>query len=620
MCGLVLLAFERRPRWHSRLPAALDCIAHRGPDGADAWFDDGIWMGFRRLAIIDLNPRANQPMLDAEDGDLVMVFNGEIFNYRELRVELEAVGVCFTTEGDSEVLLKAYRTWGAAAFERMNGMWAVAIWDRRKQTLFLCRDRYGVKPLYYARIGNGIAVASEPKSLLAIEPSLAEPSREAISRLVINSEAFSGQSTFFSQIHSVPPACWALIGSDRRVEFARFWSYPEAEPDRRVGNEEQDAEEFAELFHSAVALRLRSDVPVGLTLSGGLDSTAILAASRGEIGNLTAFTAAFGEGDERNWARSAAEHAGVRLCEVEAEAGDWIERLRQITWHMDAPGFSPPVFPLWNIMAAARREGVPVLLEGQGADELLGGYVQYGAAHLLGLLAGGQVVSAARKTTRLAGTFGWVLLAKWASRLAVGRRYRHWQKTSGRGTILIDAPEEFVDFEPCARPHDPFGLMQEEHSSSVLPSLLHYGDAVSMAHGVESRVPFLDYRLVEWVFRKRPELFADGWSKAPLRAYLDAQGYPRHARRLDKKGFTTPTHRWIKNNRTWIDDVLLNDPNALLWQYVRRDRAAEMLDPDDYFAASHAYKLITLQLWLQIAQEWRTAPPAEPSRVGGILC
>jgi asparagine synthase (glutamine-hydrolysing) len=425
MCGWVGLAFCPDANLRARLPAALTTIAHRGPDGEGMWTGDDVALGFRRLAIIDLNSRSDQPMVDPETGT-VLIFNGEIYNYKELRADLESAGVSFRTTSDTEVLQKAYLYWGPAAFERMNGMWALAIWHPEERRLFLCRDRFGVKPLYYAWIGDGIAFASEPKALLALDPTLAEPDRSAIARLFVSSESLAGEDTYFRRIRSVPPASWAVVEGGGEIRLTRFWSYPEAAAPSDRSPPSAQEEEFDALLRSAVALRFRSDVPVGLTLSGGLDSTAILAATPSEsLPAVRAFTATFEEGaDEFDWASSAASQAGVTLVPVNASSRNWLEKLRQITWHMDAPGSSPPVFPLWNIMAKARADGVPVLLEGQGADELLGGYVQYGAAHLLERLAHGHAVTAARHAATMSRTFGISLLAKWVGRIALQGQYR----------------------------------------------------------------------------------------------------------------------------------------------------------------------------------------------------
>lgn len=606
MCGFVGLAFSGNAAMRGRLRPALDTLLHRGPDGKGTWADEHTWLGHCRLAIIDLNARSDQPMVDEETGH-VLVFNGEIYNYRELRSELEAVGCRFRTSSDTEVLLKAYRHWGPSAFERMNGMWSVAIWHPRERRLFLCRDRFGVKPLYYARLAGALAFASEPKALLAIAPELAEPNPDAIARLVISSKSLAGEDTYFHGIRSVPPASWTMIEDSGAIEFRRFWHYPEAEGAAPRGPGEEQ-EEFDALLESAVSLRLRSDVPVGLTLSGGLDSTAILATrAMGDHGKITAFTATFpGHVDEFSWAESAAARTGVELLAVDSSSHDWIGNLRNIVWHMDAPGYSPAVFPLWNIMARARTEGVPVLLEGQGADELLGGYVQYAAAHLWKQCRGSQMISAFADFPKVSGTFGFLHLVKWMARLMAAEEYRLWQSRQGRGAILVHRPDDNRDL---AGPSllDPYEMMRTDHSSAVLPSLLHYGDAVSMAHGIESRLPFLDYRLVEWVFRKRPLLFERGATKSPLRSFLASRKYHAHAQRRDKKGFNTPTQSWIFDSSDWIKDALVENPSAELWQYIRRDRAKKMLEPNDSFSASHAYKLVTLQLWLDNLKKSRSS-------------
>lgn len=598
MCGIIGAVFVGNHAVLDRLPSALDLIAHRGPDGEGFWRDQTAVFGHRRLAIIDIGDGGRQPMEDRESG-LVLTYNGELYNYVELRAELEGLGARFVTQSDSEVVLKALRQWGPAALARFNGMWAIALWDQRNKSLLLARDRFGVKPLYYARVGTGLAFASEAKALVHMDPRLAEPDLAALQRLVISSRAFGGAETFFKRIKSIPPACFATV-SQPVTDLApvSYWNYPEFDLGTKRASREEAQEEFRSIFESAVALRLRSDVAVGATVSGGLDSSAIVSASSRTGSHLPCYTATYGaDRGEESWARICSNLAGNNLQSVDVTFSDWLAKLKKITWHMDAPGFSPPVFPLWKIFERARADRVPVLLEGQGADELFGGYVHHAAAYVWDLARQLRLIEAGRDIAGLSKTFGWPLFSKWLLRSPFDRRYTAWQAKFGRGRLLGMPAMQETPGEPNSKGF--FGVLRRDHSTAILPSLLQYGDAVSMAHGIECRLPFMDYRLVEWVFRTHPELVARGETKTPVRTYLRETGFGELADRRDKKGFTTPTASWLADNAAALDDLLFRNPKAELWQFMdyaeyRRRRAAVESD----FSASHTYKLLTAQLWL----------------------
>ena len=379
MCGIV--AVIGAPMFAPvQLEAALSLLNHRGPDGGGHWSDDGVWLGHRRLAIIDLSDAGIQPM---HVGDAVAItFNGEIYNYIELRKELESKGHRFWTETDTEVLLHAYLEWGVECLERLNGMWAFVIWDKRRSQAFIARDRFGVKPLYYSCSRDRVVVASEPKAILDLEPSRRIVDQSTLFSLLAYRAMDITERTFYQGISSMPPGHYALVTpTDCTLRPRPFWNLPI--PDEERDDLDEVADEVGGILEDAVRLRYRSDVPVGLTLSGGIDSTAILEAATKFRPDIVAFTSVYDETaavDERAWAkRAVARHPNVLLHEVDAAGEDWLKTLNEVVWHMDGPGTSPAVFPLWEVMKAARKSGVTVLLEGQGADEMFGGYSWHAA-------------------------------------------------------------------------------------------------------------------------------------------------------------------------------------------------------------------------------------------------
>ena len=376
---------------------------------------------------------------------------------------------------------------------------------------------------------------------------------------------------------------------------------------------EEAAEQFGELLEDAVRIRLRSDVPVGLTLSGGLDSTAVLAAAYQQTGRaLNCFTSVYGDGNqgELGWAQIACEPYAANLEPVSAGRDDWLSVLREVSWHMDGPGYSPAVYPLWCLMRRARQRGVPVLLEGQGADEALAGYPQYAALELLEWLRGnstqerslGGLLDRAR---RMKGS----VTAKWAMAWTVREMFPgllQWHRQRNgfasllrEGVTIPPAPEQInlgaIGDAVRAR-------LQQDHARDILPGLLHYGDAISMAHSIETRNPFLDYRLVEWIFRLPTQYkLNEGQTKWVLRQYLRKNGQTRIGNRADKKGYPTPVDEWLRgDNRRFIEDLLLR-PGRQIHQWCDPKSIRELLNRHERGALAsghHLYKLISTQVWI----------------------
>ena len=605
MCGILGLV-SRDPEVRSRFGRALTSLAHRGPDGQGIWQDADVILGHRRLAIIDLSAAADQPMVDPETG-AVLIFNGEIYNYREVRDELKAEGVEFRTASDSEVLLKAYLTWGTKMFTRLNGMFAFAVYDIAQNAIFMARDRFGVKPFYYALVDGALLFGSEPKALLALEPRLRNPDVGSLSEFLVHSRSCFGERTFFKDIRAIPPGYFAVYQpGEQDIKCGSYWKYPEFEGRHCSGM--NDLEQFSSLFESAVSLRLRSDVPVGLTLSGGLDSSAILAATQNERSTeLKCFTSVFSRDDrgEERFAQKAAAIAGRSISSITAETDDWYATLKKIVWHMDSPGYSPAVFPLWNIMRAARSDGVPVLLEGQGADEIFGGYPQYSAYETVSLLGSGPKGWAALPNhgKGMAASFGLWNTARWHMRLAGDPLYRQYRQRYGRARLLRN---QYLTHAapltpPPSRQQGIFGALLRDHSQNILPSLLHYGDSISMAHGIEARTPFLDFRIVEWVFRTHPTLMRGGDTKIPVRDYLRTHGFCEIAERKDKKGYPTPLGAWLKTEAVRISRELFANSSAPIWQYLNMKEVRDMCGrgTQEYAADLQVYKILTTNIWLE---------------------
>jgi asparagine synthase (glutamine-hydrolysing) len=621
MCGIAAIVGSHAPE-DEVLDRALDLVAHRGPDDRGTWRAEGVWLGSRRLAILDVTSRGHQPM--RLEPSLIGVFNGEIYNYVEVRRELEAGGHRFRTGTDTEVLLHAYQEWGEECLDRLNGMWAFVIWDESRRRAFFARDRFGVKPFYFTLHGGGFAMASEPKVLLALWPELRRPNLVTLYRLLAEKRLDLRDLSFYEGIRVLPPGTMGSISAHDRAPVMRTWyRLPDAgdEDDCVDFGFGEDLERFGALLDDAVRVRLRSDVPVGITLSGGLDSTAILHEADAHVGGrerLAAYTAVYGapgrEDDEWSWALEATRGRRVQLHPVTAESGDWLDILRRIVWHMDGPGYSPAVFPLWKIMQRAHADHVPVLLEGQGADELLGGYLHHRAAafvdDLCGLPTRGGSARArsallAVREARYSGS-----LKRFVADAAVAADPRadavQQRHVGVRGALDPEFAAIAATTPPTPRPHGADRLdrtLRNDFSHQTLPGFLHYGDAVSMAHSVEARHPFLDVRLVEFVMRLPPDRkLALGRTKALLRAHLHRRGHVRIANRRDKRGFPTPANRWLaRDNGAVLRDLLLN-PRARVAGLVRRQRLERLIErhvEGRFAAGDQLYALVAAELWLE---------------------
>ena len=584
---------------------ALDLLAHRGPDDQGVWTGPGAILGHRRLSIIDLSDKGHQPMVSAS-GASVIVYNGEVYNYAEIKSQLLSSGRHVSGGSDTGVLLEAVEFWGPAVLPQLNGMWAFASWDHHARRLFLCRDRFGVKPLYYCLDHSGLAFASEPKALLELFPARRRMSPEVMLNFLAHSELYERNESFYEGIHLLPPGHFANYEADSNtLTIARYWDYPAAEdltftPQRAI-------DEFSALFDDAVRVRFRSDVPVGLTLSGGLDSSAVLAAAVSTgMPSPRCFTSTYDSpgADEFGWAAKAAAVAGAELTSVRANDAEWINTLEKISWHMDGPGYSPAVYPLWCLMQEARRSRVPVLLEGQGADEELAGYPQYAVRDLIDYVAGGRF-SPGEIAVRVRGmidcysarwTLAWLVRELSPALLARHRRRNGFQSLLRPGAIGL---QKYLRRERM--PGSVRDRLLADHSTRILPGLLHYGDAVSMAHSVESRQPFLDYRLVEWLFRLPTEFkLRHGQSKWVLREYLRSGHMAEIGNRKDKLGYPTPIGKWLASDGGRSIESVLTRKSSIFDEWLDPEKVRTLFARGRSGALAadhHLYKLVSAQLW-----------------------
>jgi len=577
----------------------------------------GMGFAFRRLSILDLSPAGHQPMCDPS-GRYWLVFNGEIYNFIELREELKARGATFRTGGDTEVILAAWAAWGEDMLPRMNGMWGLAIWDAQEHRLFAARDRFGVKPFNYRVADGRLTFASELKPIVLAGPRT--PRAEAIYDLVARDWVDHAAETFFEGVFQLPAghcltAEEGAPGRPGTVRTRRWW---DLDPARREPMKPDEAiARFTQLFDDAVKLRLRSDVPVGTCLSGGLDSSSIVVAAGRMLPHpMRTFSVSYDEGaafDERPWIEQAVRAAGAVPSVVVPDGTDFWQALDDIVWHQEEPAAGPGLYSQWHVMKLAGRggAGMKVLLDGQGGDELLGGYHRYYFPYLRDLLARGETGKFFDAFKGVAGAQGLgaaQTLAKVARPLLPPALFEWGRRSFGQGKDLVigEALRPWVRDEPRP-PHRFASALSDQLAWDMtvrfLPSLLRYEDRNSMAFSIETRLPFLDYRLAEFMFALGHEARIEGVeTKAILRRAMADRLPPAIVARRDKKGYETPTDVWLRGRESQRLRDLLLAPDAASRPYLDRAQVARALE--DYLAGRRAiglqvWRWLHLELWLR---------------------
>ena len=546
------------------LSAMLGCIAHRGPDGVGRVIRDGrVGLGHRRLAIIDLSDAASQPMRSAAGCELIL--NGEIYNYLELRAELASGGAVFQTSSDTEVLLAAYDRWGVDCLSRLNGMFAFALYDPSRRTLLLARDRFGEKPLYYHRAGDGTFVfASEIKALLAYPGVTARAEMGSIYRFLRHKLTERDPATFFEGVVSLPPAHYLELrvdGGDEVVQ--RYWMLDASVEDPRPHDELVAA--YRALLEDSIGIRLRADVAVGSSLSGGIDSSAVvgyLALGR-HLERQHTFSARFPGWplDEGRYIADVTALTGAQSHEVEP-APDPTD-LERVVWHQDQPFASLSIYAQWCVMRLAQERDVTVLLDGQGADETLAGYHFYFAALFRYLARTGKWTHLAREVRGFAGTQGAARLRALAFPAippAAAERLRRLRRGPGISPSFARTQAAKASSPASSEPFrtDLDQVLASTLAESMLPGLLRYADRNSMAFGREVRLPYLDHRLVELAFSMPWEMkLSRGRTKRVLRESM-RDYLPESVRgRRDKIGYAPPQAAWLRGPlREWAEDLM----------------------------------------------------------------
>jgi len=497
----------------------------------------------RRLSILDLSPAGHQPM-QLPGRKIYLSYNGEVYNFKELAA---SHGIAARTGTDTEIILALYAKLGTACFEEMQGMWAIALLDLEKGELILCRDRFGIKPLYCCLRGKSLAFGSEVKPLLEVAGIAPRIARSKILQFLSYGAASHPNETFFEDITALPPGTLMRYRLDGKSFKMERWYDLETEAGQpTVGD-------FESLFTDSIRAHMVADVEVGSCLSGGLDSSAIVASAAASATGFKTFTASFpGEGfDETAYAKKlTALHPGLDQRFTTPSSADFMRAFDDLVLLQERPIGSASIFAQYAVMQCASEAGIKVLLDGQGADEMLGGYYPFAGAYLLGLLRSGRFAAFAAAKKALETNFNpgmntAMARAAFYSLPRPVQQYLRKRERLGSSLIAPDFSSEAAALPTPDRGSSDFKSLTLKSIQHGLYELLHYEDRNAMHFGIESRVPFLDHRLVEWAVRlPAKEKITDGWTKYPVRRYLDTRNLKELAWRKDKLGFVAPQQRW----------------------------------------------------------------------------
>ncbi|KAB2903302.1 MAG: asparagine synthase (glutamine-hydrolyzing) [Anaerolineae bacterium] len=579
-------------------------------------------LAHRRLSILDLSPAGHGP-LTTTDEQIWITYNGEVYNYIELRVELEKFGHTFQSGTDTEVIVAAYRQWGTDCIPRFNGMFSFGLWDRQQNRLFCVRDRFGIKPFYYFFRDGYFAFASEIKALVTNPeiPCCAKP--EKIYNYLVNGAIVSDEDTFFEGIHQLPGSHALTLNAEGELTIWRYYDF-EYQTHFTGNNYQEQVEAFRDLLTDSIRLRLRSDVAIGTSLSGGLDSSSVVMLAnkllqeeqgirRDVIGDQQRVFCAVYAGekfDEKQYMDTVIAQTGAQSNFTRPDAQKLWEHLERLIWHQDEPFSSTAIFAQYCVMELTRQNGVTVLLDGQGGDEVLGGYHFYYGYYLANALRAGRPD---RFVKELRGARD-VANAKWLPTLAITGynlapallQNMGWKLAGAKMQSNKPISPEFIapDFRyngVSQIKHNAYPTLAQKLYDDVwstnLPALLRYEDRNSMAFSIEARVPFLDYRLVEFAFSTSADAhIRNGWTKVLLRDAMKGILPEKIRLRRDKEGYTTPQSRWLQELTPQINTLFSQDVRSK--NYLSAEAIRKLQSPDAY-QISGLWRLVNLEVWLR---------------------
>lgn len=621
MCGIIAtLNYRDMPVDSGLLNRMRDTMYHRGPNDAGVYVDGPVGLAHRRLSIIDLSEKGRQPMTN-EDGSLVLVCNGEIYNYVELREELEKKGHRFSSTSDSEVILHQYEEDGERCLDKFNGMFAIVVWDKKKRRLFAARDRLGIKPLYYYHDADRVILASEIKAIIEDQRVPVRPDYEGIADYFFAGRPLAGKTTF-KNIRELEPGHMAVVESkNEEVRIQRYW---DVRYDYNYGRSLKEVEEeLSALIDDSVRVHCRSDAPLGCHLSGGIDSSTIVALSSRHRKNLKAFSIKFSDDahiDETPYAKAVASHLGVEYVEGSPTVTDVARLFPYLMWQMDIPMVSDGAFGYYSVNKLAQK-AVRVTLTGHGGDEVFAGYpaqfsATYNSLDMFNLYrdpdrvrrnSPGQRLLRALRSKGPQGIYRSVmkrLKKEDASLEATWIRLHCGPLPEEDHALSRDFVRALGGYSPVDNYLEPFSRVQDAQTldkclyhdlTSYLPSLLHLEDRASMSVSLESRLPILDYRIIEFLATVPPEQKVPGLqSKYHLRNVASKLLPESVWQRRDKRPFPVPASFWASRSMNDMLKRLLVSSESMERGIFSPSALKEACaDPD-------SWNIVNVELWFKV--------------------
>lgn len=545
-----------------------DVIAHRGPDADGYYINNNIALGHRRLTILDLNENANQPL--TYNDNYILVFNGEIYNYIEIKNELIKKNYSFKTQSDTEVIIAAYIEWGYDCLTKFNGMWSFALYDKVKNILFCSRDRFGVKPFYYAEIGEKWVFGSEIKQILKAGVKAKANMNILADYLILGMEEHL-EECFFDGIKKLKASHYLVYDlNSNNIKIQRYYNIKENNYFQKV-SEQEALNMFIALFSDSVNIRLQADVKVGTCLSGGLDSSYIAAVASKHYNNITAITAKSSQinNDETAYAKIVADDKKLDWHIVQPSKENFIDELNNIIKIQEEPFGSPSIFMQFYVLQAAKKMNCKVMLDGQGGDEILFGYERYYPAYLSKLSLFNKI-SAFFK----AGNNSKLTKKQLLEYIIYFQNPKIRQRAISKRFDFLSADlinmSDFSIYNTIAEAYNnPFELQKLELTKTQLPHLLRYEDRNSMYNNVETRLPFLDYRIVELALSLPINYkLNDGWTKYILRKAIENELPKEISWRKNKYGFEAPENLWLADKNYFYSEI---KKSAILSPYLKND-------------------------------------------------
>ena len=581
MCGIAaIIDYAKIEPKVEDIKSMTNLLAHRGPDGEGFYIGGGVALGHRRLAIIDTDPRSNQPM---HRSHLHLVFNGMIYNYLEIKEELSTLGAIFSTTSDTEVILAAYNQWGLSAFQRFNGMWAIILYDEKEKKIICSRDRFGIKPLYYTRIANRLYFASEIKAFQAIKEWQPKINHTRLMEYLAYNMSDHTEETMFANVYQIPRSHHGVIclqANDMCIN--RYYDIHKGE--------QNDGSKFMELFYDAIKLRTRTDVPLATTLSGGMDSSSIVSVMANKMEyKPTTYTLAYPgyKLDESNFALKVNQKYKIASHLTTTTEEYLTQHIDNLIYHQDEPFAGITVMAQSNIYENINRDGYKVVLGGQGGDEILCGYDKFSLGYFKEKI----------KTQPLVAITEMFQFKKLRSFDVVDalQSIVFYEKNKRKNFVawyILNEKQDNARFKRTQE-NDIFEMSHNLLFGLGLSALLRYEDRNSMSFGIESRLPFLDYRLVKYCLHMDSNLkLKNGITKDILRKSMKDIVPDDIINRNEKMGFVTPQNEWMNDRK---DHYLKLANNALdQMPFIDREKLIVLLPTDNNLL----WRVINTGLWI----------------------